>query len=521
MKKISDKVKIAILMIFVFSVFLTNTAFPASASSIIETEAKYGVPEAIDGILDKGWDGTKVNVNECTFVNQSMATDIGVSWRVMYDNVYLYFFVEVVDSTIGDDKFEFDSWGNYYAKNSIHMMFDLGYERVNYYDSNDFYIDVSCRGYIHERGLGTTDNIKYAVVTDEDGYNVELRFDHSAYSGFKAKKGTKIGFDLWGNDCIPPTSDRKYCITWADETGESYRNASRMGTIVLGEIPEGVTPTVKEVIDKERYPGITNETAEQFLKGTELRSKGATFKAITNLVNPKGGGNKDISVIVDGRSGKSDSEQYDSYQAEFTDKNDPWFGLIFSGDQYVVTSVVFWEGGQWGNGGWFGDAPKVQLLMNSEWYDCEQIMTPDYPDDDATAHLPSFQPYIFSLSKPVLCEGVRVIGPKNQFGQNTSCSEIEVFGYKADADIDYLTLDGKSSVIPGTTDDPALTGENTTEIGGPVTDVPITDQSGKNNAGNEKTTNHGKFDFVWWIVAAVIVAAGAVTGFLLGSKRKK
>ncbi|MBP5256186.1 MAG: hypothetical protein J6Z80_03925, partial [Clostridia bacterium] len=299
--------RIASLFVAISMVF-SMLAVITIADDSIETVAGYGTPRAIDGILDEGWDGTEVNKNECTFMDKNQATDIAVNWRVMYDNVYLYYFVEVTDSTLGDKDFEFEAWGNYYLKNSIHMMFDLGYERETWYDENAFYIDVSCQGFFHGRGLGTSDTIKYAVVLDDDGYNVELRFDHTCFPDFKAQKGTNFGFDIWGNDCLAPFDGRLYCLTWADESGESYRNSSCMGTIILGEIPAGVTPTEKEIIVKDRYPGVTDEVADSMLKGSELRNEGATYEALTNLINPKGGGNKDISVIIDGKPGRTDSE---------------------------------------------------------------------------------------------------------------------------------------------------------------------------------------------------------------------
>ncbi len=512
-------------------IFSALAVFTAADDSI-ETVAKYGTAKAIDGILDEGWDGTEVNKNECTFMDRSGATDIAVNWRVMYDNVYLYFFVEVTDSTLGDKDFEFEAWGNYYQKNSIHMMFDMGYERETYYDENAFYIDVSCQGYFHGRGMGTSDTIKYAVVLTEKGYNVELRLDHTAFEDFKAQKGTAFGFDIWGNDCLAPFDGRLYCVTWADESDQAWKNASCMGTILLGEIPEGVTPTEKEIIVKERYPGIADDVVDSMLKGTELKSEGASYEPLTNLINPQGGGNKDIYVIVDGNPGKTDTEQYDSYMAEYTDDFDPWFGVGFGG-QYIVTSVAFWEGGHWGNGGWFGAAPKIQLLKDGEWYDYDQTMAPEYPEDSVTAHQPTYEPYLFALSQPVLCEGVRVIGPENQFGQNTSCSEIEVFGYKADADVSHDTLDGKtpvtpeveppvseseSDVAPVSSAEDTQGGEDTVKTEKPGTKP---EDTKKPDDTTKKTEPQKNGSFPWWIIAVAVVAIGIAVGIILATKKKK
>ena len=48
---------------------------------------------------------------------------------------------------------------------------------------------------------------------------------------------------------------------------------------------------------------------------------------------------------------------------------------------YAVSSVVFVEGGHWGDGGWFGAAPTLQLLIDGTWTDAAAKLTPDYPGD--------------------------------------------------------------------------------------------------------------------------------------------
>lgn len=228
--------------------------------------------------------------------------------------------------------------------------------------------------------------------------------------------------------------------------------------------------------------------------------------------------------------------------AEYTDEFDPWFGVEFD-EQYIVTSVAFWEGGHWGNGGWFGSAPKIQLLKDGEWYDYDQTMAPEYPEDNVTAHQPTFEPYIFALSQPVLCEGVRVIRPENQFGQNTSCSEIEVFGYKASANVSHDTLDGKTPVTPGSdpvnpvsedeSDVAPVSSAEETQSGEvtSTTEVPDTqpeettgksdDTTKKADESTKKTEQTESGSFPWWIIAVAVVAVGVVVGIILATKKKK
>ncbi len=531
------KISITVAFILAFSCLMSviSVAAEPAADSILAT-AVYGTPESIDGTLDKGWDKAEVYENERTGASSASETDISAKWRVMYDNAYLYFFISVEDSTLGDEDFEFEAFGNYYLKNSVHMMFDMGYERAAEYDENDFYFDVSCRSYIasHNDKCEAIKYAKRAVVLTDTGYNIEFRLDLDVYEGFKAEKGTCFGFELWANDCLAPINGRLYWKSWSDNGDSAWRDPSIMGTIQLGEIPAGVTPTVKdELPDEELYPGISNEDAEKLLSGNELKSLGAVYNASTNMLTPNGGGNKDISVIADGIRGKTDADQYDTFQAINNDGFDPWFGIEFDGKSYIVDSVVFWEGGMWGDGGWFGAVPAVQLLLDGKWYSYDQAVTPEYPDNTADKQSPAFEPYIFALSKPVLCQGIRVIGAPNAFGSNVSCSEIEVWGYESGSDIAHDVLDGKTPVetttVPTETEPQNTEPQNTTTADTSSPDSSSADTTLKNDTASERITDSETNDDeedgdsrTWIIIAAVTaVVAAAVIFIIIKNKKSK
>ena len=189
----------------------------------------------------------------------------------------------------------------------------------------------------------------------------------------------------------------------------------------------------------------------------ELKTLGARYTAVSNITNPSGGsGNRSITTITDGTvTYGSEGQQFDSYGASLSDtlgkkQNIEWYGVRFNGD-YGVTHVVFYEGGHWTNGGWFGESPTVQVLVNSKWIDVPFRMTPDYPGDQFIQQMPSNEAYTFTLSEPVVCRGIRVLGKQNTAsGKHTSCTEITVYGMAA-SDVPTVTEPGETTANPAAT----------------------------------------------------------------------
>lgn len=104
----------SVLMVAASAVMLTSAVAPA-ADTILAT-AVYGTPVELDGKLDNGWDAANIYENEAFVGAEENETDIAAKWRVMYDNAFLYFFIEVNDSTVGDTDYEYSADGSYYAK---------------------------------------------------------------------------------------------------------------------------------------------------------------------------------------------------------------------------------------------------------------------------------------------------------------------------------------------------------------------------------------------------------------------
>lgn len=163
-----------------------------------------------------------------------------------------------------------------------------------------------------------------------------------------------------------------------------------------------------------------------------LSDTGVLVTGITNAVGPTGAGSRNINVIVDGKTGFSaNDEQYDSYGATLNDAVGAdgyvWFGASFS-EPASVSRVVFWHGGLFWDGGWFGEAPKLQVLQGGEWKDVNAPISPAYPEDTFDAQAGGPASFTFVPAEAVECEAVRVIGPMcKQAAGHSSCAEIEVY----------------------------------------------------------------------------------------------
>ena len=297
--------------------------------------------------------------------------------------------------------------------------------------------------------------------------------------------------NLWGGT-ISVSSDAE--IVYSDGTSENvsltlipfYARTNRGTSSVLVWLTED--------------PAAEGEPPVNFGSSVELRSLGAKYKAVTNALNPQGGGSKDVSVIVDGKTSfATDTEQFDAFGAKLNDKPGEkgiqWFGVTFNGE-YAVTHVVFWEGGHWNNGGWFGSAPYVQVRTDGKWTDVGSVISPAYPGDSLSEQLPSNESYVFTLGSPVVCSGVRVLGKRNGFAGHASCAEIEAYGMSASD----MTSEGTSSQV-------------VTEAGG--------DTGTSNDEGESKPISNGTKALLIASAALASAAAAVVAIRSLVKKRKR
>lgn len=402
MNKLSKIFALIMTMVVIVSTFAFGATVSAEGA---EATAVYGTPQKIDGKLDDGWKNANTYTADKTMENPS---DISLSWKTMYDGTNLYFFAEVTDATIGTAEQEKAWYDSYWQKNTLQVYLDFGNEKTaGGYDENDFRFDINARGYFYAHWIHAVSFVDYEVVVTETGYTVECAVDLGFYPEFKAQEGTKFGFDIWACDSNGDFGWRAGAKSWTGQ-GNVYCDASLMGTVTLGAKPASAAG----------YNGI--------VKGNTLQTLGAT---LTGISNATGDHMNNIANMVDGK--RNEGQSIDTWGCTYTDDLGVWFGAEFE-KEYDVAQVIFWEGGHWDDGGWFGSSPKVQCFVDGAWVDVDFEISPEYPADNRDAQGAYGETYLLTLDKAVTCSKVRIVGNKTSLGgQHASIIELQVNGYAA------------------------------------------------------------------------------------------
>jgi len=152
------------------------------------------------------------------------------------------------------------------------------------------------------------------------------------------------------------------------------------------------------------------------------------------------GGGGAISVIQDGvkpSSGTSatDGNQWDSYAGG--GKTTDWVGLDYGTTSCSFTSVVFQEGGAFGDGGWFSSGTvKVQVRQSGSWVDVSnQNISPSYNANGTT----SFETYTFSFDA-ITGDAIRVFGTPGGSSTFISWNSVRIQRLATAASATHATL---------------------------------------------------------------------------------
>lgn len=134
---------------------------------------------------------------------------------------------------------------------------------------------------------------------------------------------------------------------------------------------------------------------------------------ICSVTAPTGGGSKDLNTIFDGVvpyvTDTSSTIQYDTYDGGAA-KDSVYVGIEFT-KTYTLSRVDFTEGKHFGDGGWFAEAPVIEILVNGTWKVAETTISTAYPTGNTQkAHGNNFDVYVFTFKTPVACDGVRLVG---------------------------------------------------------------------------------------------------------------
>lgn len=183
----------------------------------------------------------------------------------------------------------------------------------------------------------------------------------------------------------------------------------------------------------------------------------ASSSPIASVTNPDvSGGSRNLADINDGyipSEGDPYSLQYDTVNSEGKNSaHEEYIGLMFGGE-YEIELVEFTEGGNFFDGGWFADGTlTLEVNVGYNWVEAEYYCTPEYPVSNRREDfLPDYETYTLTLSKPVLCSGVRLRGKAGGDANFISCGEFRV--KKAEPDepeavsADYEVISEESSDV--------------------------------------------------------------------------
>ena len=152
-----------------------------------------------------------------------------------------------------------------------------------------------------------------------------------------------------------------------------------------------------------------------------------------------------IAVIRDGDMppvGTVDtSREYDTWNGSGFRPED-WIGYTFATPQ-TFTRVIFQEGMNFSNGGWFNTL-TVQVLQNGVWVGVSGLTsTPPYPPNDGI----NFETYTLDFA-PITGTGIRIDGAPGGSAYFISVGELRVFGQVPTSSSDVTQLGSIIALIP-------------------------------------------------------------------------
>lgn len=152
---------------------------------------------------------------------------------------------------------------------------------------------------------------------------------------------------------------------------------------------------------------------------------------LCTICAPTGGGSKDPRVMADGytpKAGDPDSRQYDTFIPSDPHGNRYEYAGLFFKNAVTVSTFTFTEGNHFGNGGWFKKGTiHVEVLTEDGWKTVETTVSPAYPDGTGKNDFGDpFETFVFTLTTPVVTQGVRIAGIAGGSASFISIGELSV-----------------------------------------------------------------------------------------------
>jgi hypothetical protein len=189
--------------------------------------SKTGSAPVIDGLMDPVWKA--VPEEELTHVvigERKSPDDLFVSFRLLWDDLYLYLLAQVQDEQ-KNDRGETD-----YDCDGIEIYLDMNNSKSEFYEDDEFMFRSNWNGnqIVNEKN-GSLLQAECAQQNLENGYVTEFAIPWAILPG-QPESGQFLGFDLHYND--NDGYGRECKLTWHAVLDNAYRTPSAFGTIKLG-----------------------------------------------------------------------------------------------------------------------------------------------------------------------------------------------------------------------------------------------------------------------------------------------
>ena len=194
------------------------------------------IPPVIDAEIDGAWNHVAPNhISRLVFGDVESETDLGATFRALYDVDCLYVLFEVVDDAVVNDS------AQTFNDDAVEVYLDGGGEKQDFYDANDFqYVfGVGDEAFWVTNQPGMHPGVRFASVRTDDGYRVEVALPW-ANVGVQVAPGLEIGLELHVDD-DDDGREMDAAASWHSESTNAWSDASVFATAVLGA-PEAGTP---------------------------------------------------------------------------------------------------------------------------------------------------------------------------------------------------------------------------------------------------------------------------------------
>lgn len=190
-------------------------------------------PITVDGTIDAVWS----LVEPQSFANNTIqgtvsnANDLSGTFKLLWDNSYLYVLGQVTDDSKTNDS------GPVYQDDAIEVYVDFGNDKSTTYGNDDSQYTFGWNDNTigaNTSGNTSTTGISFQIVATSTGYVFEARIPWSTLGGTPVV-GELHGFDFHVND-DDDGGDRDGKLSWNATTDDAWQNPSLFGEILLSDV---------------------------------------------------------------------------------------------------------------------------------------------------------------------------------------------------------------------------------------------------------------------------------------------